>query len=1481
MALPLRESRKSRREFVTPPRARQRRMTGHAPVRIPNYRLIGITLVAILVLAPAIYLWHGYQVSSQATVFLDAATRAEGEEDWHSAEKYLQSYQSLVPNDPAVLGRLAEAIDKGGVSIDEKLSAVSYYSQALGLSPERNDLRVRLAQLQLLSNRETALKTAEKALEIEPGDRDALAVRAVALYQGLEPDRSTPREAQEAAGALRLAFEKDPKSIDIAVMLATVYRKFAGPLSTIERVPSEQLEQRANALMDEMVTRNAEQAKAYMTRYQYRIAMGEAADSSAVDADVRRAMQIDPTDPNVRLAAARHVLDQATSDPLVIQQASKVDSARLDEAIGHFRLALNGLRNDPRPYVGLAYAEIVRGRHEDAIRILQDGLVNVDRLHPLLNTWLAHLLMHQRQWAEAALALEALDRSVNRLRSRGERPEERKRFELIAKLLRANWYLAEGNPEHSFLHAARYLREVNRLNANLGQHSGTSFRLAQAYAAMGQFDSAARNFEMAAARGGGKNIIASIGYADSLRRCGRFREAAEVYSAVMNAEPAGIAGQDLSDLWVDVARARMGELLTQAEATRNWGAFDAALAAARKPAPESLLPVALEIEAAFLRGEPDAEEKILSLLEREAESRAARPDFLELAADTYLRLAQCDRAEEAVTRLEQVRQVPEERRRSRLRQARIVPAIARRLHSDVESFLVGPPRFKPIAPPIETEWVAQEGVDARADLAERARRNPVDLMARWRLGLIAASEGNQAETRQWREALEPIEGPEGTYWRYLLLQEYLLQARDGASSALDQAAETCRQILQRRPEWSLARVAEGIVAESRGSIAEAQTAYSRALELGDRDPLTTRRLLGLWLAQGMKEVAWRHLANLPRSLWLRPDFSPIVARLALDQGQSETALALAEEAARIRPDSAEALADLVRVRLLVKGDDRETLESLTRRVARQAPADLHANFAVLLTYLAGDFPGASNKILAATRHVRQLLEATEETISPEQLALMVASGQHWLGDFRAAELYWRDGTAGLAGKSPTMPPPLPLGALMTLERTDFSTRIWSTVLRELPQPPRAALGLILGSSGASPYQELAAELLGDEPRIQAIALVARGGPVHRRKALSLLEQIPRAEWTASDHRFVGHVLTMDGNHAGAIEHFRAAAQSDSDDALLLQWANAAARAGQWDEADSALAGIAQPDQAEVVELRVLLFAARQRPEAAINAARDYVEGAIARSVPVDTLVDRGRSAIGWLVAAGLLEPAAALARSLAERDREFIEVLAECLARDPKTLPEAVDLCLREADRDPGIRPARLAARVLTFGAPDEQRRAACEKLLERVPSDGGPEADAFRTSLAVLREFQGKPDDAVRLTRSALGEREGNPAHLNNLAWFLAAYRGEQGPALEAARRVILTIGPVDAALDTLGVAYTESRQTDAAIRVLEHCIAVNPRVASYHLHLADAYAAEGHLADSARAVNEAKALGLEPLNPRDRQVFERLRSDSAAAAK
>lgn len=438
-----------------------------------NVRLLAVTGLALVLLAVGLVVWVKVQKRRHAGVLFERATAAMEAQDWKTAEDYLTHYVAYRPDDAEARILLAQLMDETAETSRGLQAACRLYSLALGLVPERQDIRRRLAALQLqLERYQAALTQADRLLEIDPQDAEALRVKALSML-ALSKTTSIPSIA-ESINLLQIAVAANPQDIELTQTLAAAYLADEYATDEIAALAA------ADAVFDQLVAANSDDASAWLARHQHRRELQE----EGADYDIREALELAPDSLPVLLAAADWE-----------QQQEEMDAAH-----SHLQHAIETSPYDARGYLALGRLTWNQGDLPAALDIWQQGLRKVGSDDFRLNYQLASAWIASGELDQAREQLSHLQRLFQDHLAAISRPQQLR--------LRAGLLFLEAR-----LHAARgnYALAIDRLREVLASHEGSgegetvgtsmasvAILLGNCHAGLEEWELAAAAFEQAA-----------------------------------------------------------------------------------------------------------------------------------------------------------------------------------------------------------------------------------------------------------------------------------------------------------------------------------------------------------------------------------------------------------------------------------------------------------------------------------------------------------------------------------------------------------------------------------------------------------------------------------------------------------------------------------------------------------------------------------------------------------------------------------------------------------------------------------------------------------------------------------------------------------------------------------------------------------------------------------------------------------------------
>lgn len=587
------------------------------------------------------------------------AAAARQEVDWVAAQGHLRRYLRLHPDDVDMQVRLAVAFDQSGKDPGHKWGVVkNHYYPVLGVvsgskyAEWEPDLRRRLAELLIQIGRfASAESEAEKLLETNGKDPRARRLLAWALYGQFQSGAlaGRPKGGVSVSKAFERALTLSPKDVQLAATLARIYRDkdkeelLSDEKRAISLEDRKQLANKANKVVDQMVTANPKSPEAFLARYLYRTQYKL---DGAKD-DLKSAREHGPKNLTVLLVAA----EDAKQEAKIAQQKAAEAHQRnapaddiskclaeagkwLDEASGCYGDAIKVAPSNERTHFGLGEVHQTQGalylaqgaryqaqgeaqKAQDefkkaqaavelAIEAWRRGVESGNQESILLNSRLAEVLIaagrldeawipspdpnkpEERAKAERA-PLHNLELGIRKLAQRLRRAE-RASYERSLDLIQAKWFIKKGRYIRRETLVNGYLEAIPRLRRVVVAQPGSPSEFSQAYqawmllggayAALAQWDQAAAAYEDAASLLP-KAAQPHVAAAGAWATAGRPETAVRHYEQALSL--GGLSPGGTAETWFALSRAQLQCQVRLAKQERNWAGFDKALAEAKDP----------------------------------------------------------------------------------------------------------------------------------------------------------------------------------------------------------------------------------------------------------------------------------------------------------------------------------------------------------------------------------------------------------------------------------------------------------------------------------------------------------------------------------------------------------------------------------------------------------------------------------------------------------------------------------------------------------------------------------------------------------------------------------------------------------------------------------------------------------------------------------------------------------------------------------
>lgn len=1449
-----------------------------------NLVFLAVLMAALLVSSGVVYFVHDFQMKRNSRVLLDQAAAARQADDLSKSAKSLGHYLSLNENDGDAWKRYAEVLDAlHDSTFSRRRPAVLHaYQQALRFTPGEATIERRCAEVAMelgseyLNEAKTHLTNLLDAL---PADKQGS--EKGALMEMLGDCHARESHFEEAAKDFAKAVEADPARISAYAKLARLLR------TDLRRNPAE-----ADREIENAVRLNRGSGKAYLCRFKYQREFGD-----AQTADLQRALELEPNDPEVLLTAA-----------LFSQENKQPRKAR-----AHLEKGMSLHPENQEFILALANLELEERNPDRAETLLRAAYER--KASPLVAYQLAGLLI-QKGKIESEGGAESYLTTLQGNGLLGETLANLLRPRLTMRLER--WTEAIGQIES----VQATVRSIPSLNARVS--ADLNMLLAECYRRTNRTEqriAALQSSVDAAAGAAGPRVL----LAQELARSdapGDSDRALRILRSLTEKRP---------ELEIDIARLMLRRILFQPREKRDWPAFEAQLKKAEEAAarlndrPELGQDLTLlRVDMLLVRNQAEDARKLL----QDARSKNSR-NVRYVSALATLAMRQGDKDGEALKILDQAEKElgpsPE------LRRARLVYWSEKggpEAKAEVERMAALRERVPAEERPALLDELAQ--AELRLGQPEKARRfweelaalQPANLQVLLALADVSLDMGDIEECKKLTERIRDLENPrharttagetaaeetlKGANWRfvkaaYLIRGEASRRPGPGtkgstpSTSPVDGAAlETVRklaaEIALERPHWWGAPLLQAEIALLNDQEDEAVNGFLRAFELGNTRPSMIQRLVSLL----DKKEDYKTIDKVVDRLRDQAVFSPIIkyeeALRAMLKRDFKRGLALARE---VFADSPRYGDHLVLGRFYMTAGKADEAGGEFQRAVEIA-SGVPETWVTYVNYLVRMNKGDE---------ARAAIEAAKKALPPSRAALPVAQCLVLVGEVAQAGRLMEQAV----GEHPNDPTTLRVAAGFFLGRgqTDKAIRYLETLRAPAPGATAEDLAwatraqaIALMRTGRPADRAAAEQLIGANPStaadrlLKATVLSADSRPKSRREAINILEALDREDKLGvNDQVRLARLYLSEERDAKKFQ-----------DAMLKVLSAGGARnprhlalyvghlidQNDLDEASHWLDELkrVEPTGLAALEMEALLLTARKKRE------REDSEppGATGRPAPPevrDLLVAGSRRSPELIGPVALLlsrfgYPAEAEAayREFIARDPkrpERVLTLATFLAGQKGRAEEALKILAGAWETCPHEQVAASALALYDAPSVTEDQRKQIEAWLTEA-SRSLPDMVALSTRLGAIWIRQGKFDQAESKYRQILNSHPDNVEARNNLAWLLAL---RDTSKIEEAEQLIegaiAQVGPSASLLDTKAVVLIRAGRIPEALEALSTAAAIDPRNASVPLHAAWARHAEGNQDEARKAFQKAVQLGwtVDRSDPLERAYVEKLRSD------
>jgi tetratricopeptide (TPR) repeat protein len=1246
---------------------------------------------------------------------------------------------------------------------------------------------------------------------------------------------------QEAAMKYKKAYEAEDTPLEMKI----------GSYELRARVLRRRLDKPEQADRDiaEMVEKNPDSYLAYLTRWRYRKSF-EPLRSLDDDSDLKRALELAPDNPEVLYDSAE-----------LAMMRGEFDTAR-EQLTRSIELQSEASRL-PQMYLALVDLEARAKRMDEAERVLRQAISRFPGNQALLMK-LCELLIERRDLAEAETTIAELRKAP--------------RSAAIADYMTAQLSATKGDWDK----AARALERARPLLIGPREQSiatDADLLLAQCYGEMGDVDRQLSIYQRLA-NADRSQPRHRLAVASALVALDRIDEALRELRNLAYKPAAPLQSHIL------LARTIILRNLRSPVAGSDWTEVDDLLDRAAKAVPDSVEVILLQSEALLAR------QKVIEANDLLEHARAQHPDQVDLwtaCASLADRQGDPKRFEEILVEAKQ--QLGD---RIELQLARVAywmrhggaESRDRLVELEQSDAKHGPnDRSRLIQALIQAQFRLGNIEDVQRLVNQLSELRPFDLRVHQQAFELAYRAQDDTAMERVQSKVAVIEGQRETpIASYMQAIRLLARAkRENDKESLPAVRRILSDLAARRPAWRVIPRAMAEVEEMEGRSGAAIDEYLRAIELGERDSRTMQRVLPLLYTAGRFDEAQQLLRKLQEQVPLTDDLQRFAGTLALQDRDPARALKHFEQALAADPDDYRNHM-VLGGGLWMNGEAEKAEASLRRAVELGSKAP--ETWILLVQFLAenGRKDEARAEIqLAQERMPRGLFrkamvqfnEAIGQVEQAEEELKSLAEAQS--NDYDALRMLARFYLKNNPTKAET-----PLRKLIDSKAPpDISA--WA----------RQTLAKLLAAGGG--YQRfleavalmetrLAAAPSGVED-LRAYARVLATRAYRRRDAIRVLEGLAdRKAANTGDQFMLAQLHDAAGNWTKARLWMGLVASEEKEPIYAAVYARGLIEHDEMDEARVWVAKL-KPTTSEAQELRIRLLVAEGKEDEALAIIREYLSAST--SDPKETAMRNGRAAILLDEIARSQERAAQ--QGVADKlDREAEACYrADAAARPETTLKlglflanrgrvsEALDLYEQVSKVFSPESICAAAVALLRTGRADDDH---CERVNRWIETAIEQKKDSLvlMASLAELRSFQRRFDDALKITREVQKRDPTSVVALNNLAWLLlAAKQGKdnRSAALALINEAIKNHGPEAELLDTRATVYLAMDQADKAIEDLKLAIEQHPTTAKY-LHLANAHLTgkDNRAADAAWQKMQALGIDTNRLNHFDREMYDKV---------
>ena len=758
---------------------------------------------------------------------------------------------------------------------------------------------------------------------------------------------------------------------------------------------------------------------------------------------------------------------------------------------------------------------------------------------------------------------------------------------------------------------------------------------------------------------------------------------------------------------------------------------------------------------------------------------------------------------------------------------------------------------------------------------------------------IAAQEKDFGTMESILDDIAKSEKEPGAFWNYGQAMILNMSAGDGDTKLLNKAQAKVAEALRIRPNWAAARLLSATLNDRQGNKEAAIEDYRKAIDLGAQSSAIIRRTVQLLASMDRFREAdevLRLLGDRQESLDGQTDFESSIIKAQI--GKFDAAVAFAKKAA----ENSEKANDHVWLGQLLMIVGRQSQNQNRPQEAEKDLAEAEKSFekAVELEPASDlawvsliQFYGQTGQIEKAETAIKKALDKLPQ----QKAAVAISQCYEAIGNNERAEEALLQSLAKL-----------PRDAVAIARLADYYIRN-----KQNKKAVEQLKKIIDGTARADIEQKTKAK------RLYATLLFQEGGEKNRKEALALIESNLRLNAASEADQYAKAVLLandlsvtqrkkaipvleklLDAQHSPSAEIQFTLAKLYLQEDLMTKFKNLM-RTILRDEAkeprylsfyvDTLInsnelkeAGIYleilkkhHPDSLNTKKLEARFAFEQKNYETAIRVFKDFLESS--QNDGPEKMLNMAESAITLSVFAKKLREKgpgySAIAKGVDDEAenifQKFVDMqngrellMAQFLSRQGR-LKKALKVAEKHLDGSSAEDIAKTCFVFLQDTSPTAEQLRQVDQILKTTLKKypAGPQAIILKTALAILRDFQNRPDETEALYREILKDKPNDATAMNNLALFLALQGRELDEAEELVETAIKNNGRLPGLLDTRAIVNLAKNKPKKALDDLSLAIKKQPTAVRY-FHQAQAYHQDGQKNAAIKSFDTAHEMGL-----------------------